>query len=376
MNTIALSKINLKAPTQLRSLGEDMSHVEDLAHSYAETGAFKELPWVALIKVTNEYVPIDGFHRLTALKWLAEQEDIDCHVDLNNVSVRLTEFDTIAEAIVAAAGVNANHGLKRKSTDIQNAIQKLLEVDRIGFSKNKFTLDSEAIMKAVNCSSATYRRATEEIRKELAKARDFEVKRLNYEGISQREIQLRTGVSQKTISRILSESKRSLSNMTQIKSESKAHYAEMGEGEEKSSDSKIPQTENAEIEGEEKTHDAEIPQYDAPKAHYAEMGEGEEKVHDVKIPQGEQNAHNAEITQSSESKTHNAEMTQEEPSVFNHITPATVAEDPWAEFDKEERKNGKPKGQKEALSDDELTNLLSGLSERQRAIAINYLTDF
>ena len=69
-------------------------------------------------------------------------------------------------------------------------------------------------------------------------------------------------------------------------------------------------------------------------------------------------------------------MTQEEPSVFNHITPATVAEDPWAEFDKEERKNGKPKGQKEALSDDELTNLLSGLSERQRAIAINYLTDF
>ena len=61
MNTIALSKINLKAPTQLRSLGEDMSHVEDLAHSYADTGSFRELPWVALIKDTNEYVPIDGF---------------------------------------------------------------------------------------------------------------------------------------------------------------------------------------------------------------------------------------------------------------------------------------------------------------------------
>ena len=142
MNTIALSKINLKAPTQLRSSGEDMTHVEDLAHSFADTGSFKELPWVALIKDTSEYVPIDGFHRLTALQWLAEQEDIECQVDLDNVSVRFTEFDTMSEAIVAAAGVNASHGLKRKSTDIHNAIQKLLEVDRIGFSmtcSNRFT---------------------------------------------------------------------------------------------------------------------------------------------------------------------------------------------------------------------------------------------
>ncbi|WP_375276478.1 hypothetical protein [Alteromonas australica] len=321
MNTIALSKINLKAPTQLRSLGEDMSHVEDLAHSYADTGSFRELPWVALIKDTNEYVPIDGFHRLAALKWLAEQEAIECHVDLNNVSVRLTEFDTMAEAIVAAAGVNANHGLKRKSTDIQNAIQKLLEVDRIGFSKNKFTLDSEAIMKAVKCSSATYRRATEEIRKELTDARDFEVKRLNYEGISQREIQLRTGVSQKTISRILSESNAHNAEMTQSEnqSDSKAHDAEMGQG--------------------------------VPKAHDAEM----ERL-EIERPEGEEN--------------------EEEPSVFNHITSATVAEDPWAEFDKEKRKNDKPRGRKESLSDYELLNLLSGLSQRQRAIALNYLTDF
>lgn len=236
MNTIALSKINLKAPTQLRSSGEDMSHVEDLAHSFADTGSFKELPWVALIKDTNEYVPIDGFHRLTALQWLAEQEDSECQVDLDNVSVRLTEFDSMSEAIVAAAGVNANHGLKRKSTDIQNAIQKLLEVDRIGFSKTKYTLDSDAIMKVVNCSSATYRRATEEIRRELTEARDIEIKRLSAKGVSNREIAQRVYVSAPTVSAVLasenvkkcsvskslhkevpqdlSESKRSVSNMT------------------------------------------------------------------------------------------------------------------------------------------------------------------
>ena len=270
MNTIALSKINLKAPTQLWSSGEDMSHVEDLAHSFADTGSFKELPWVALIKDTNEYVPIDGFHRLTALQWLAEHEDIECQVDLDNVSVRLSEFDTMPEAIVAAAGVNANHGLKRKSTDIHNAIQKLLEVDRIGFSKTKYTLDSEAIMKVVNCSSATYRRATEEIRKELTDARDFEVKRLDYEGISQREIQQRTGVPQKTISRILSESKRSVSKMTHDETldglgEQKRHSAKITQskneqGDQKRHSAKNGHSGNEQVQSADKRHDAKTQQ--------------------------------------------------------------------------------------------------------------------
>ena len=270
MNTIALSKINLKAPTQLRCSGEDTTHVEDLAHSFADTGSFKELPWVALIKDTSEYVPIDGFHRLTALQWLAEHEDIECQVDLDNVSVRLSEFDTMPEAIVAAAGVNANHGLKRKSTDIHNAIQKLLEVDRIGFSKTKYTLDSEAIMKVVNCSSATYRRATEEIRKELTDARDFEVKRLDYEGISQREIQQRTGVPQKTISRILSESKRSVSKMTHDETldglgEQKRHSAKITQskneqGDQKRHSAKNGHSSNEQVQSADKRHDAKTQQ--------------------------------------------------------------------------------------------------------------------
>jgi len=203
MNTIALSKIDLKAPTQLRSSGEDMSHVEDLAHSFADTGSFKELPWVALIKDTNEYVPIDGFHRLTALQWLAEQEDIECQVDLDNVSVRLSEFDTMPEAIVAAAGVNANHGLKRTSSDIHSTIRKLLEVDRMRFLKDKYTLDKKEIMSVVKCSSATYKRATEEVRGELTRSRDFGITTLSDEGLTQAEIAKRIGCGQTTVSGIL-----------------------------------------------------------------------------------------------------------------------------------------------------------------------------
>jgi predicted DNA-binding protein (UPF0251 family) len=305
-----------------------MSHVEDLAHSFADTGSFKELPWVALIKDTSEYVPIDGFHRLTALQWLAEQADIECQVDLDNVSVRLTEFDTMSEAIVAAAGVNASHGLKRKSTDIQNAIQKLLEVDRIGFSKTKYTLDSEAIMKVVNCSSATYRRATEEIRRELTNARDFEVKRLDYEGISQREIQQRTGVPQKTISRILNESKRSVSKTTQ------SHADDLkGLGDQKRHDGKTSQSVDPLQEFSESnrsvskmTHDETLDGSSVQKRHSAKItqsmsegNQGADKAHNAETPQDRIQKRKAKLIESI-TRQLKALSVEQLKSVDGHIT--------------------------------------------------------
>lgn len=166
----------------------------------------------------------------------------------------------MSEAIVAAAGVNASHGLKRKSTDIQNAIQKLLEVDRIGFSKTKYTLDSEAIMKVVNCSSATYRRATEEIRRELTEARDVEIKRLSAKGVSNREIAQRVYVSAPTVSTVLasedvkkcSVSKSLHGEVPQDPSESKHSVSKMtqdgcpdGLAEEKRHNRKIPHTQES-----------------------------------------------------------------------------------------------------------------------------------
>tara|TARA_B100001057_G_C22863595_1_gene955589 strand:+ start:4247 stop:5182 length:936 start_codon:yes stop_codon:yes gene_type:complete len=220
MNTIALSKINLDAPTQLRALGEDMTHVKDLAYSYADTGTFTELPWVALIKETGEYVPIDGFHRLTALQWLAVQDEITTSVDYYNVAIRYSEFETMADAIIAAAGVNANHGLKRKKGDIQNTIRKLLEVDRIGFMKNKYKLDKKKIMEVVGCSDRMYRQESQSIRDDLDIARNLEVKRLyNEEMLPQREIAKRVGCDEKTVRNIVGAEKRHSSKNPQSKNE-------------------------------------------------------------------------------------------------------------------------------------------------------------
>jgi transposase len=262
-----------------------------------------------------------------AIEWLGKQDDIEHNVNTEEVAIRNSEFETLAEAIIAAAGVNATHGLKRQKGDIQNAIRTLLEVDRIGFMENKFKLNKKKIMATVKCSARTYEQETKTIRNELEASRNITIDTLALEGISQREIALRTGVPQKTVSRILSESNTHNAQMTQ--SGSNTHSAQMGQG---------------------------------------------------------------------ESNTHSAQMTQEdeqEPSVFNHITTATVAENPWAELEQESSdstgpsKNSSDSSQvepndlgeqspctlKAGLTDDELCDLVLGLDGRQQDLLRNLLNN-
>ena len=58
---------------------------------------------------------------------------------------------------------------------------------------------------------------TKEIRAEIEVERNLAVKKLAEQGFSQREISQRTDVPQKTVSRILSESKAQLAEMTHTK---------------------------------------------------------------------------------------------------------------------------------------------------------------
>ena len=187
MNNIALSKVNLQAPTQLRMM-EDQTHIEELAHAYADNGSFHELPWVALVKETNEYVPIDGFHRIMAVEWLHNQSDIQTAANTEVVAIRYSEFDTLAEAIIAAAGVNATHGLKRKKGDIANAIRTIVDVDRIRFMETPYKLNQKEIMEVVNCSRQAFNQETMELRKRLEGSRNNAIKNLASQGICQREI--------------------------------------------------------------------------------------------------------------------------------------------------------------------------------------------
>jgi DNA-directed RNA polymerase specialized sigma24 family protein len=172
---------------------------------------------VALVKETNEYVPIDGFHRLNAIDWLAKQSDIP--VDLEHVAIRYSEFDTMSEAIIAAAGVNATHGLKRKKGDIQNAIRKLLEVDTTRFMKSKYQLDKATIIQVVGCSDRMYQQESKSVREDLEAARTLDIFKLHDTGLSHREIAERVGCGDRTVGNILGAQKTHNAENAQSKNE-------------------------------------------------------------------------------------------------------------------------------------------------------------
>lgn len=308
MNTIALSKINLEAPTQLRALGESMSHIEELAHSFADTGSFNELPWVALVQETGEYVPIDGFHRLNAIDWLTKQNEIPVEVDLENVAIRYSEFATMADAIIAAAGVNATHGLKRKKGDLEKAITMLLEVDRIRFMENKYTLNRDEIMKVTNCSRQTFQNVTAALRQDLKIARELDIVNLDAKGFSQREIAHRTDSSAMTVNRVLSVTKCHDGKMVQSKNEQQ------------------------EVSPEENTNSNAAPD-------------------------------------STE------EAPEEQPSVFAHITEASVAECPWddVEEDVEVQEDTTGPSFSETNAQARIRLFIEDLSEEDKAYALKLL---
>lgn len=246
MTKVNLNTIDLNAPTQLREMKESQRHIEDLAFAYVDKGEFSELPWVGRISGEDVLVPIDGFHRLHAIDWLASEEfealtdkpDI-AHLNLDKVDVRITTFATMAEAIIAAAGVNSTHGLKRKNGDIKNAIAAILEVEPMRFMVNPYKLNPEAIMTAVNCSKRTYARETSELRSRLEAHRDLTILELHDEGKSQRDIAGIVGVGQMTVSRVLeSESNEPMAKMVQDESQ----------GEENAPMAQIPQDESPEEE--------------------------------------------------------------------------------------------------------------------------------
>jgi len=183
-----------------------MTHLKNLAYSYADNGYFTELPRIALVKETGTYVPIDGFHRIRSILWLSSEEFLARpDLDLESIAIQYEEYETMADAIIAAAGVNSVHGLKRQKGDIKNAIRALLEVDRTRFMVDKFTLNAEAIMGVVNCSRRTYTQETKEIRQELTDYRDLTVEELSAEGLSVPAIITRTGIAETTVRRILVE---------------------------------------------------------------------------------------------------------------------------------------------------------------------------
>jgi hypothetical protein len=311
MSTVELSTINLQAPTQLRLMKESQLHIEELAFAYADKGEFTELPWVGRIAGSDVLVPIDGFHRLHAIEWLGSDEFKKCedapniaHINTCVAKVRITDFPNIGMAIVAAAGVNGTHGMKRKVGDVATAIEAILKVEPKMFMIGDYKLHKGVIMSVVNCSERSYRRETLDIRSNLSKQRDLDILAMNDEGMSLRGIADIVGCDHKTVSKVIGEDNLEV------------------EGGEKRPMAKIPQEENLEVEGGGKRPMAKIPQEE-----------------------------------------------EDTTSVFTHCTSVEPVVNPWGpkkEVEPAKVANTPKHGQKEVMTNLELSKLVDSLSAVQR----------
>jgi hypothetical protein len=128
---IAIKDLDLTAGTQLRA-GLDKAAVADYAEGYREFGA-AHLGSITIYHVPGlkqPYVPVDGFHRISAAREVWPQDaELPC-VCVGSGSLR--------EAILRAAGVNAEHGVRRTDADKRRAVlQVLSDAEWVNWSDNK-----------------------------------------------------------------------------------------------------------------------------------------------------------------------------------------------------------------------------------------------
>lgn len=128
---IAINDLDLTAGTQLRA-GLDKTAVADYAEIYRESGNC-ELGPITIYHapgLRQPYVLIDGFHRVSAAHEVWPQG-----ISLPCVCAG---SGTLREAILQAAGVNAEHGVRRTDADKRRAVLQILsDAEWINWSDNK-----------------------------------------------------------------------------------------------------------------------------------------------------------------------------------------------------------------------------------------------
>lgn len=113
---VAVGHIKADGGTQMRA-GLDEATVNEYADAMAETG-WGDFPPVVLYHDGTDYWLADGFHRLAAFRSLAAGVDALIPADVRSGTRR--------DAILHAAGANANHGLRRTNADKRRAVEVLL----------------------------------------------------------------------------------------------------------------------------------------------------------------------------------------------------------------------------------------------------------
>jgi hypothetical protein len=197
LRTVSIDAIVVDPRLQFRADGLDPAYVADLAQVYSDNSG--EIPPITLYESVGVLTLADGFHRHAAM-----------------VAAGLSETRAIVHqgnrqaAMRCALQANGQHGRRRTLADAVYAYRHAIAESLVEPG------DVKAVASLLGVSDRWAREITREARDRANAERDATIQRLAQEGKTQRQIQVETGVPQKTVSRVL-ESKRKSSEMTQAK---------------------------------------------------------------------------------------------------------------------------------------------------------------
>lgn len=112
MASLILSELRIEASAQMRATGTDAEVVNEYATAMQEGARF---PAVLVFHDGTDHWLADGFHRVEAAR----------RVGARSIEAEIRQ-GTRRDAIIAAAGANNSHGLRRTAADKRRAVESLL----------------------------------------------------------------------------------------------------------------------------------------------------------------------------------------------------------------------------------------------------------
>lgn len=188
---IQLDQIVLHPDYQMRAEGLSESHIIKLVDAI-ESGN-SEIPVVTVVEIEGRAFLVDGYHRVEALN--------RCNVLA--ITVKTIEGRTHQDALRFSLTSNLDHGKPAGDLDIAASIDKALRLDGIAFTEN-YSFDSKAFANHYGFSPRSVERHSVDYRSHLESQRNEQITKLSDEGLSQRDVAKKTGVSRTTVQNILS----------------------------------------------------------------------------------------------------------------------------------------------------------------------------
>lgn len=191
LETIKLEDLTVVSEYQMRVKGEDTTYAEKLLE-LCKDGHADNLPAVDVMEIDGKRFLVDGFHRVSAMR----------KAKISEISANIMKGRSSQDAVRYAITSNDTHGLNASSEDMASAIKTALEIDKDTFT-NGYKFDTKGFAQHYGFRSTSAKKHTKEYRDSLKTARNDQIRTLDSDGLTQREIAQQVMIDQSTVSAML-----------------------------------------------------------------------------------------------------------------------------------------------------------------------------